>query len=436
MAYKQQHQYGYRDALQKGDAEKVIKGEYFDDEFAAIEESFEALPGADGGDISPDAPGYANVVFQDRIEDQQVVSKFTFAVDGQEPLTVENTGIWAGTNYVKYVSADTTWKILPGLDIEGDLNVDGTIDATGDIHTDSNVSVDGNLLVTGNITIDGNVIDGDGNIPDQLPHGSVEGATIRWNDADQKWEETGFLKVPFGADNGDVQVTLTTITPQGSIYNSRGDGTGLSFDIDTIKPIKNKVVTAAQVDLGSDTSRFKDVYSLAVDSLMLKIDGEAIFNKLGGTCGVKFTNTNSTPSVEPVNPSGALSNGTIDIGSSTTKFKGGWFSGGINCGPITATGNISSTGNIIAYKASDERLKDDISPMPLGLIDAIEPSTWKWKSDGRSSGGVVAQQLQKIGLEDWVRESPEGELGVDYEALIGVLIAEVRWLKSQINDSK
>ena len=182
MAYKQKHKYGYRDSLEKGDPEKVIMGADLDDEFEAIEESLASVPGA-GAPLPPDAPGYGEVVFQTRAEDQQVVSKFTFAVDGQEPLTVENTGIWAGVNYVKYVSADTTWKVLPGLEVEGDLsvsgsthlegslevdgstqlnadlNVDGNIDATGGISLDGDLAIggqiEGDLTVNGNITIDG-----------------------------------------------------------------------------------------------------------------------------------------------------------------------------------------------------------------------------------------------------------------------------------------
>ena len=50
MAYKQKHQYGYRDLLDKGDDEKVIYGQYFDDEFKAIEEAIADIdPNADGG---------------------------------------------------------------------------------------------------------------------------------------------------------------------------------------------------------------------------------------------------------------------------------------------------------------------------------------------------------------------------------------------------
>ena len=54
--------------------------------------------------------------------------------------------------------------------------------------------------------------------------------------------------------------------------------------------------------------------------------------------------------------------------------------------------------------------------MPVGLIDGINPVTFKWKDGGKSSGGVIAQQLKACGLDDWVNEAPNGDLGVDYNA--------------------
>jgi hypothetical protein len=106
--------------------------------------------------------------------------------------------------------------------------------------------------------------------------------------------------------------------------------------------------------------------------------------------------------------------------------------GGLPAGDWACNGSITATGNITAYYSSDERLKDDITAMPVGLIDSIEPVTWKWKENGKDSGGVVAQQLQACGLDDWVNEAPNGDLGVDYNALIGMLIAEVKSLKQEI----
>ena len=129
------------------------------------------------------------------------------------------------------------------------------------------------------------------------------------------------------------------------------------------------------------------------------------------------------------------------VGASYTKAESdakyelkGQGGGGLPPGDWICTGSIYAMGNVTAYYASDERLKDDITAMPVGLIDSIEPATWKWKKDGQASAGVIAQQLQKVGLDDWVREAPNGDLGVDYNALIGMLIAEVQDLKRRLAD--
>ena len=80
---------------------------------------------------------------------------------------------------------------------------------------------------------------------------------------------------------------------------------------------------------------------------------------------------------------------------------------------------------------SDERAKEQISPMPVGLIDGIKPVQWTWKESGEKSAGVIAQQLQEIGLDDFVKEGENGMLGVNYNALISILIAEVISLKKE-----
>ena len=127
------------------------------------------------------------------------------------------------------------------------------------------------------------------------------------------------------------------------------------------------------------------------------------------------------------------------VGASYTKAESdakyelkGQGGGGLPDGDWYCEGSIYAKGNVSAYYASDERLKDDIAAMPVGLIDSIKPVTWRWKESGKDSGGVVAQQLQECGLGDWVNEAPNGDLGVDYNALIGMLIAEVKSLKQEI----
>jgi hypothetical protein len=215
-----------------------------------------------------------------------------------------------------------------------------------------------------------------------------------------------------------------------------------------------------QLSLGGTSYKFKDCH------LSGSVNAEKLVsvNSNSYSGGFRATRGNGTDvSLIPVGADGAVTDGTISLGRSKVdnatnpmRWKDGFFSGtvtankfvgdgssltnlpqsGLPDGNWVCTGSITAAGNITAYSSSDERLKDDIAAMPIGLIDAVEPSTWKWKEDGRSSGGVIAQQLQQAGLGDWVREAPNGDLGVDSMALIGMLIAEVQDLKRRIaNDS-
>jgi hypothetical protein len=103
--------------------------------------------------------------------------------------------------------------------------------------------------------------------------------------------------------------------------------------------------------------------------------------------------------------------------------------GGLPDGDYTHNGKITATDFIAT---SDERLKDNITPMPVGLIDDIEPVSWEWKDGSGPSAGVVAQQLQSVGLGDYVHENEDGQLGVNYQALTAILLAEVIALKKAI----
>ena len=60
---------------------------------------------------------------------------------------------------------------------------------------------------------------------------------------------------------------------------------------------------------------------------------------------------------------------------------------------------------------------------------------WEWKESGNKGSGVrIAQQLEKAGL-DLVNEAAKGDEGVDYNALIGVLLAEeFKALKARVEE--
>mgnify|MGYP003133494524 FL=1 len=119
-------------------------------------------------------------------------------------------------------------------------------------------------------------------------------------------------------------------------------------------------------------------------------------------------------------------------------------SAGGNEGAISASGDIVADGDIIAYNASDNRLKDNVKVIEgaLDKIDGINGYEFDWndKSPGWAQQrghdvGVLAQEIQKIHPEV-VAERKNGYLGVDYKRLVPLLIQSVKELRSEVEELK
>ena len=101
-------------------------------------------------------------------------------------------------------------------------------------------------------------------------------------------------------------------------------------------------------------------------------------------------------------------------------------SGDFTAGTITAT-DFDST--------SDIRLKENIKTVEnsLNTIEQLRGVSFDWKETGRSSYGVIAQELEEI-LPDLVKN---GEVkSVNYNGLIGVLIEAVKELSEEVKELK
>ena len=86
-------------------------------------------------------------------------------------------------------------------------------------------------------------------------------------------------------------------------------------------------------------------------------------------------------------------------------------------------GNVFHTGSVAPW--SDARLKKDIKDLPYGLDQAVKlhPVTYKMKEgDDRSRLGLIAQDVQKIVPEAVITDPKSGMLGLDYVALLPVMI--------------
>ena len=154
---------------------------------------------------------------------------------------------------------------------------------------------------------------------------------------------------------------------------------------------------------------------------------------------------NNTKKFETTN-AGIAVTGEVRTSAGTTITGSLYVSGsaGGNEGAISASGDIVADGDIIAYNASDNRLKDNVKVIEgaLDKIDGINGYEFDWndKSPGWAQQrghdvGVLAQEIQKIHPEV-VAERKNGYLGVDYKRLVPLLIQSVKELRSEVEELK
>lgn len=109
---------------------------------------------------------------------------------------------------------------------------------------------------------------------------------------------------------------------------------------------------------------------------------------------------------------------------------------------LEADGDLHVDGDVIAASttvSSDETLKKDILTYKdaLKTISELKGVSFSWKSNDKKSGGVIAQDVQKVLPELIGTKKPlnggEETLTVDYNGLIGVLIEAVKELSDKLN---
>jgi hypothetical protein len=107
---------------------------------------------------------------------------------------------------------------------------------------------------------------------------------------------------------------------------------------------------------------------------------------------------------------------------------------------LSVTGTISATSDIIAYSTSDERLKENITPISdaINKINQIGGYGFDWNSNSEHSGhdvGVIAQEIEKV-LPEVVTTRDNGYKAVRYEKIVALLIEAVKEQQLQIEELK
>ncbi len=105
-------------------------------------------------------------------------------------------------------------------------------------------------------------------------------------------------------------------------------------------------------------------------------------------------------------------------------------------GTQTFNGDLRVTGDITAFYSSDQRLKNNITPIvdPLTKVLSISGNTYTWNEESGKEGndvGVIAQEVLNI-LPEAVTTRDNGYLAVDYQKLVPLLIEAIKELSDKV----
>ena len=109
-------------------------------------------------------------------------------------------------------------------------------------------------------------------------------------------------------------------------------------------------------------------------------------------------------------------------------------------------GSGTFTGDLIAFSSSDENLKENLVAIPNALtkVGLMTGYTYTWKTAdiyndfdhltvvGEKDTGVIAQQVDALGLPGITTTRPDGTMAVRYERLVPILIEAIKELEARV----
>ena len=190
----------------------------------------------------------------------------------------------------------------------------------------------------------------------------------------------------------------------------------------------NPILAQGEIGVNLDGNRFKVgtgltswnnlEYTAVFDIVVQSSSDRLVYPTFASAVGKTYIGINTTGIVYTP-PTGNLGIGTTNPTSR-----------------LTVSGNVFVSGIITATdfdSASDIRLKENIQKIdnPIDKIIRIEGVTFDWKSNNKSSMGVIAQNIEKV-LPELVNGGESKT--VNYNGIIGLLIECVKTQQEQIGE--
>ena len=215
-----------------------------------------------------------------------------------------------------------------------------------------------------------------------------------------------------------------------TIGTGSGGGGIASVVVDTTPQLGGNLDLNAKTISGSGAINFVGSVNAISGSFTGPVSASAI-----NTLGVNVSGDVTAVSGSFTGPvsSSAINTLGVSVSGNITAVSGSF------TGPVSASA-INASGDITAFFSSDERLKDNVTPIESALdkLNQIGGYEFDWNSDSEHSGhdvGVIAQEIEKV-LPEVVVTRGSGYKAVRYEKIVALLIQALKEQQSQIDDLK
>ena len=365
-------------------------------------------------------------------------------------LKITGSNAKLATLNVNTPSAGTTNAILISRDTQGEAGVIKQVTGGIEIHSQKNLTLgadeDGSYTGGSSNVIfktDGTEkarIDSDGNIGigTDSPNAKldVNGAVVIAPNTDGKQT----FEFTTNATNdarllmkSDTTVKVEIQANNNTYFNGGNVGIGTTTP-DALLNIESSNVDTARIRLGctkdgtwavGNTIGSLDFFSADTTAPGAVLRGSVSMKAeiaSGADTGMAFATYNNTERMR------IAANGNVGIGTSAPAAK------------LDVAGDIRATGDITAYYSSDERLKDNVTPIsnPIEKLKSIGGYEFDWNSKSNHEGhdvGVIAQEIEAI-LPEIVVDRDNGYKAVRYEKIVALLIEAIKDQQGQIDELK
>jgi hypothetical protein len=267
-------------------------------------------------------------------------------------------------------------------------------------------------------------------------------------------EETSFdtpIPTVTGEDPARLSAIFDEITVKERIIVEGGDSNQILSQFDGPVTFGNEVRIKNKLSLSSELTVKSATQSVTSSTGAITVDGGVGIGKnlyVGGDTNITgdLTVDGSINFQAIVGTAGTFGNiqiaetddNTIDTSSGDLKINSIIGSKVAISTDTEIDGTLNVTGDITAFFSSDKRLKDNITPIDdsLAKVVSISGNTFDWNENTNNDGsdtGVIAQEIESLGLPGLVTTRDNGYKAVRYEKLVPLLVEAIKELSNKVD---